>query len=91
MKLRDVLTLVLAGGVVVGLGGRDGSAFGGPSNPLNYASSGIETLAENLEAASTGRETGTPEGDRAHELAHEADLAYERFAEAWHDAEGHSQ
>jgi len=58
VKLRDVLTLVLAGGVVVGLGGRDGSAFGGPSNPLNYASSAMETLAENLEAAGAGRHLG---------------------------------
>ena len=58
VKLRDVLTLVLAGGVVIGLGGRDGSGFAELSNPLTVASSEVETVANNLEAASAGRHLG---------------------------------
>ena len=58
MKLRDVLTLVLAGGVVIGLGGRDRSGFADLSNPLSYASSEVEAVADNLGAASAGRHLG---------------------------------
>jgi hypothetical protein len=52
-KPRDVLTLLLAGAIVLGIGGRDGSGFGDLSNPLAYASSEVESAAENI-ASATG-------------------------------------
>jgi hypothetical protein len=54
VKRRDVLTFLLAGGIVVGVGGRDGSGFRDLSNPLSE----IETVAENVEANTTGRHLG---------------------------------
>src|SRR6476646_2782176 len=57
-KPRDVLTLLLAGGVVLGIGGRDGSGFGDLSNPLAYASSEVESAAENIAAAARGAHLG---------------------------------
>jgi hypothetical protein len=52
---RDVLTLLLAGGVVFGTGGRDGAGLGSLSNPLSE----IETVAENVAGtATTGRHLG---------------------------------
>ena len=57
-KPRDILTLFLAGAIVFGIGGRDGSGFGDLSNPLAYASSEIESAAQNIANASTGRHLG---------------------------------
>jgi hypothetical protein len=52
---RDVLTLLLAGGVVFGTGGRDGAGLDSLSNPLSE----IETVAENVAGtASAGRHLG---------------------------------
>lgn len=54
MKRRDVLTFLLAGGVVLGVGGRAGSGFTELVNPLTE----IETVAENVESAASGRHLG---------------------------------
>ena len=54
MKRRDVLTFLFAAAVVLGVGGRDGSGFANLSNPLTA----IETVAENVESATTGRHLG---------------------------------
>ncbi|HZI41708.1 MAG TPA: glycoside hydrolase domain-containing protein [Gemmatimonadaceae bacterium] len=57
-KPRDVLTLLLAGAIVLGVGGRDGSGFGDLSNPLAYASSEVESAAENIAGAASGGHLG---------------------------------
>jgi hypothetical protein len=54
LKRRDVLTFLLAGAVVVGVGGHDGAGLAGLSNPLTE----IETVAANVESATTGRHLG---------------------------------
>lgn len=54
MKHRDILTLLLAGAVVVGVGGHDGSGFSSISNPIAE----IETAAENVASNTTGRHLG---------------------------------
>jgi hypothetical protein len=54
VKHRDVLTLLLAGAVVLGLGGRDGSAFDVIANPVAE----LETAAENIASNATGRHLG---------------------------------
>ena len=55
VKRRDVLTFLLAGAVVLGVGGRNGSGLGSLSNPLSE----IETAAENVATtASAGRHLG---------------------------------
>lgn len=55
MNRRDVLTLLLAGAVVFGIGGRNGTGFDSLSNPLSE----IETVVENVAStASSGRHLG---------------------------------
>ena len=55
MNRRDVLTLLLAGGVVFGTGGRYGAGLDSLSNPLSE----IERVAENVAGtATTGRHLG---------------------------------
>ncbi len=55
MNRRDVLTFLLAGAVVFGIGGRHGAGFDSLSNPLSE----IETVAENVASTtSTGRHLG---------------------------------
>jgi hypothetical protein len=39
-----------------------------------------------LQAVGGVAEIGTPEGDRAHELDHAAEVAWERYHDAWHAA-----
>src|SRR5205085_2074467 len=53
-KQRDVLTFLRAGAVVVGVGGHDGAGLTHLSNPLTE----IETVAANVESATTGRHLG---------------------------------
>src|SRR5689334_18120389 len=53
-KRRDVLTFLLAGAVVLGVGGRDGAGLAGPADPI----SAIEAVAANVEAAAGGGHLG---------------------------------
>jgi hypothetical protein len=67
-KPRDVLTLLLAGGIVLGLGGRDGAGFGDLPNPLDYATTEVASAAENVESATAthlGFDTSEYPGDDA--------------------------
>jgi hypothetical protein len=50
-----------------------------------------QTKAEADQALELGNETGTPAGDRAYELGHAADVAYDRHLDAWRDTQGHLQ
>jgi hypothetical protein len=43
--------------------------------------------AQAAEAADAGHVAGTPEGDRAFELDHDAGVAYEEYLDAWHALE----
>jgi hypothetical protein len=43
------------------------------------------------QALELGNGTGTPAGDRAYDLGDAADVAYKRYLDAWHDAQGHPQ
>ena len=56
-KPRDVLMLMLAGSVVFGIGGRDGSHLDDLSNPLAYARTELASAAENV-ASRTGGHLG---------------------------------
>jgi len=58
VKLRDLLTLLVAGAVVFGVGGRDGSGLQELSNPLAYASNEIANAADAVESAASGRHLG---------------------------------
>ena len=48
----------------------------------------LQAQAEADQARALGNEIGTPAGDRAYDLGHAADVAYERYLDAWHDAQG---
>jgi hypothetical protein len=54
VKRRDVLTFLLAGAVVLGVGGRNGSGLTELPNPVSE----IETAAESMEASTSGRHLG---------------------------------
>src|SRR3982751_680741 len=54
VKRRDVLTFLLAGAVVLGVGGRGGSGLSELADPL----SAIEAVAANVETAATGAHLG---------------------------------
>lgn len=54
LNRRDLLTFLLAGAVVLGVGGHDGSGFRDLPSPLTE----IETAAENVENATAGRHLG---------------------------------
>jgi hypothetical protein len=54
VKRRDVLTFLLAGAVVFGVGSHDGSGFTQLPSPITE----LETAAENVRAATTGRHLG---------------------------------
>ena len=41
------------------------------------------------QARELGNEIDAPAGDRAYELGYAADVADERYLDAWHDAQGH--
>lgn len=58
VKLRDLLTLLAAAGVVFGVGGRDGSGLGELANPVTFASAEIASAADAVEAATAGRHLG---------------------------------
>ena len=67
-KSRDVLTLLVAGGVVFGVGGR-GSSLDDLSDPLAFASNELATATENIASTTSGRhlgfDTSTYPGDEA--------------------------
>jgi len=52
------LTLLVAGAVVFGIGGRDGAGFGQLGHPMAYASAEIESVADAVESTTTGRHLG---------------------------------
>jgi hypothetical protein len=54
VKRRDVLTFLLAGAVVLGVGGRNGSGLTELPNPVSE----LETAAESMEASTSGRHLG---------------------------------
>lgn len=54
MKRRDALTFLLAGAVVIGVGGRDGAGLADLPDPI----SAIETVAANVETAAAGGHLG---------------------------------
>ena len=54
MRRRDVLTFLLAGAVVLGVGGRDGVGLADLADPI----SAIEAVAANVETAATGAHLG---------------------------------
>jgi hypothetical protein len=58
VKLRDLITLLAAAGVVFGIGGRDGSSLRQLANPIEYASAEIASAAGEVESAATGRHLG---------------------------------
>jgi hypothetical protein len=58
VKLRDLLTLLVAGAVVFGVGGRDGSGLDELSSPLAFASSEIASVADAVVSATAGRHLG---------------------------------
>ena len=51
----------------------------------------LQTQAEADQARELGNEISTPAGDRAYELGHAADIAYDRHLDAWRDTQGHPQ
>jgi hypothetical protein len=57
-KSRDLLTPLLAAGVIFGVGGRDGTGLAQLANPIEYASAEIASAADAVEAATTGRHLG---------------------------------
>ena len=54
VKRRDVLTFLLAGAVVLGVGGRQGASLADLADPI----SAIETVAANVETAAAGAHLG---------------------------------
>lgn len=58
IKPRDLLTLLVATAVVFGIGGRDGAGFDQLDHPIAYASAEIESAANAVESATTGRHLG---------------------------------
>lgn len=58
LKLRDLLTLLVAAGVVFGTGGHDGSGLQQLANPVAYASAEIASAADAVESAASGRHLG---------------------------------
>ena len=54
VKRRDVLTFLLAGAVVLGVGGRQGASLADLADPI----SAIETVASNVETAAAGAHLG---------------------------------
>lgn len=58
LKIRDLLTLLAAAGVVFGVGGRDGSSLDQLTNPIAYASAEIASAAGAVESAARGRHLG---------------------------------
>ena len=48
----------------------------------------LQTQAEADQARELGNEISTPAGDRAYNLGHAADIAYDRYLDAWHNARG---
>jgi hypothetical protein len=58
LKARDLLTLLAAGAVVFGVGGRDGSGLERLSNPIAYASAEIDSVANVVASAASGRHLG---------------------------------
>jgi hypothetical protein len=54
VKRRDVLTFFLASAIICGIGGRNGSGLTDLPNPVSE----IQSVAENVEAATTGRHLG---------------------------------
>ncbi|HKW12329.1 MAG TPA: hypothetical protein VJO33_18225, partial [Gemmatimonadaceae bacterium] len=68
IKPRDVLTLLLAGSIALGLGGRDGARLGDLTNPLDFATTEIASVAENVASPATahlGFDTSEYPGDDA--------------------------
>ena len=57
-KPRDVLTMLLAGAVVLGVGGQDGASLSDLLNPLAAASSEIAAAAEAVSSQTAGRHLG---------------------------------
>lgn len=57
-RIRDIGTLLVAAGVVFGVGGRDGSGLNELANPLAYASAEIASAAEAVESVAAGRHLG---------------------------------
>jgi hypothetical protein len=51
----------------------------------------LQTQAEADQARELGNEISTPAGDRAYELGHAADIAYDRHPDAWRDLQSHPQ
>lgn len=58
LPLRDVVTLLVAVGVVFGVGGRDGSGLDELANPIAYASAEIASATDVVESAAAGRHLG---------------------------------
>ena len=58
VKPRDAVMFLLAGAVVFGTGGRDGSTLDQFSAPLAYASTELAAAAENVAGTITGRHLG---------------------------------